>query len=233
VTPGTYTVALVSGNATLDSKPMRIIMDPEVRLADAQRRRYDATLADLHDAQRRGQETANALNTLFPQMTAAATKLRASSAPADVKSRFEALNKEFDSLRVKFGVPAGGGGGRGGGGGGGRGNVDPTTLTPAQLDSLRQAANQEGGPAGGGGGGGGGGRGGADPRNALGRLGGVKGGIMGIWEVPSAGVLKQADDAKLALTRAITEANAFMTRLRPMSETLKQYDVTLTVPPAK
>jgi hypothetical protein len=150
-----------------------------------------------------------------------------------VKSRFEALNKDFDSLRVKFGVPTGaGGGGRGGGGGGGRGNIDPTTLTPAQLDSLRQAANQESGP-GGGGGGGGGGRGGADPRNALGRLGAVKGGMMGIWEVPSAGVIKQSDDAKLALNRAITEANAFLTRVRPMSETLKQYDVTLTVPPAK
>jgi hypothetical protein len=225
----------MSGNTTLDSKPLRVVMDPEVRLADAQRRRYDAVLADLHEAQRRGQETANTLNALFPQMTAAATKLRASSAPADVKSRFEALNKEFDSLRVRFGVPTGaGGGGRGGGGGGGgRGNIDPSTMTPAQLDSLRQAANQEGGPGGGGGGGGGGGRGGADPRNALARLGTVKGGIMGIWEVPSAGVLKQGDDAKLALSRAITDANAFLTRLRPMVADLKRYDVTITIPPAR
>ena len=56
---------------------------------------------------------------------------------------------------------------------------------------------------------------------------------MGIWEAPSVGATKQADDAKLALTRAMTEANAFLTRLRPFSETLKRYDVTVTVPPAR
>ena len=40
--------------------------------------------------------------------------------PAAVKTQFDAANKEFDAVRVKFGVPppAGGGGGRGGGGGG-------------------------------------------------------------------------------------------------------------------
>jgi hypothetical protein len=231
VTPGTYTVALTSGSTVLDSKPLRIVMDPEVRLADAQRRRYDALLADLHEMQRRGTETANKLNTLFPQMTAAATKIRAASnVPADVKSRFEAFNKDYDSLRVKFGVPIGaGGGGRGGGGGGGRGGapIDPTTLTAAQLDSLRQAAQQEGG---GGGGGGGGGRGGGDPRNALARLSGVKGGIMGIWEAPSVGATRQADEAKAALTKAMTEATAFLARAKTMSETLKRYDVTLNVP---
>jgi hypothetical protein len=174
----------------LDSKPLRIVMDPEVRLADAQRRRYDALLADLHEMQRRGTETANKLNTLFPQMTAAATKIRAASnVPADVKSRFEAFNKDYDSLRVKFGVPIGAGGG-----------------------------------------GGGGGRGGGDPRNALARLSGVKGGIMGIWEAPSVGATRQADEAKAALTKAMTEATAFLARAKTMSETLKRYDVTLNVP---
>src|SRR6185503_13169900 len=35
VPPGSYTVALLAGNRTLDSKPMRIIMDPEVRMTVA------------------------------------------------------------------------------------------------------------------------------------------------------------------------------------------------------
>ena len=42
------------------------------------------------------------------------------SVPAAVKTQFEAFNKEFDAVRVKFGVPqTAPGGGRGGQGGGG------------------------------------------------------------------------------------------------------------------
>lgn len=123
VPPGTYRVGLVSGGTTLDTKPMRVIMDPAVQLADAVRKRHDAIVTDLHNAQRLGTSTAAVLNTLFPQIAAAAPKLRnAANAPAALKAQFEALTKEFDALRVKFGVPIvaavgrGGGGGRGGAG---------------------------------------------------------------------------------------------------------------------
>jgi hypothetical protein len=125
---------MVDGRAA-DTKPMRIVMDPAVQLADAQRRRYNELVADLHDLQRRGTEMAATLNALHPQMVAAATKVaETAGVPAAVKTQFEALNRDYNALRVKFGVPlpvpgAGGRGGRGGrGGGGGRGGEPPSVV---------------------------------------------------------------------------------------------------------
>ena len=111
-----------------------------------------------------------------------------------MKNQFADVNKQFDSVRVKFGVGAAAAAGRGGGGGG---------------------------------------RGGADPSNALARAGAVKSAIMGIWETPSAGMLKQSADAKAALAQAIGEADALMPKIAAVSQALKKYDVTLTVPGEK
>ena len=192
--PGTYTVALTAGGRTLDTKTMRVIMDPAVQLADASRRRYDALVTDLHDIQRLGASAAAALNALLPQITAAAAKIKdASNVPANVKTQFEAFGKDFDSLRVKFGVGAAAAAGRGGGGGGGRGG---------------------------------------DPDNVLARTATLKGGIMGIWEPPSDASVRQSADAKLALQRAISDANAFLAKATAMGQTLKPYDIMLTVPGA-
>src|SRR6185436_3316988 len=49
VMPATYSVALMSGDRTLDTKRMKVIMDPAVKLADVDRRRYDVIVMDLHD----------------------------------------------------------------------------------------------------------------------------------------------------------------------------------------
>ncbi|HSA57596.1 MAG TPA: hypothetical protein VLE53_17920 [Gemmatimonadaceae bacterium] len=196
VIPGTYTVSLVVGGTVVDSKPLRIIMDPAVQLADAQRRRYNEIAMDLHEMQRRGTEVAAALNALHPQMTDVAGKIAASSAPADVKSQFESLNREYEAVRVKFGVPMGGGaaGGRGGGGGG----------------------------RGGGGG---------DPANVLGRAGAVKASILSFWEPPSEALVRQYNEVKAALPRAITEANAVLTRAASVGQALQRHNLSLTVPP--
>lgn len=124
VAPGSYTVALVAGNRTLDSRPMRIIMDPEARLSGAERTRWTAMTTELHDAQRRGNEVQASLNALHPQMVDVAGKIGAAAGvPANLKSQFEALNRDYNAVRVKFGVPSGAAaaGGRAGGGGGGRG----------------------------------------------------------------------------------------------------------------
>jgi photosystem II stability/assembly factor-like uncharacterized protein len=127
VPPGSYTVALVSGTRTLDSKPMRIIMDPAVRMTVAERTRWNAIASELHDVQRRGNEVQQQLSALFPQMSTVAGSLASNtSVPAGTKSQFEALQKDFDAVRVKFGVPPQAAqGGRGGGGGGGRGGGAP------------------------------------------------------------------------------------------------------------
>jgi hypothetical protein len=124
VPPGSYTVALTAGTRTIDTKPLRIVMDPAARLTAAERSRWNAIAMELHDAQRRGNEVQQSLNTLHPQMTSIAGSLASNSAvPANVKAQFDALNRDYEAVRVKFGVPiatapagrGGGGGGRGGG----------------------------------------------------------------------------------------------------------------------
>jgi photosystem II stability/assembly factor-like uncharacterized protein len=195
VMPGTYSVALVAGGRTLDTRSMKIIMDPAVSLADAERRRYDALVTGLHDVQRLGTQAAAALNALYPQLTAATAKMKdAANVPATVKTQFDALAKEFDAVRVKFGVPVVVATGRGGGGGGGRG--------------------------------------GADADNVLARTSALKVGVIAIWEPPTPAMVKQSTDARVALQQAVTEANAFLAKAATMSQSLKTYDVTLTVPPA-
>jgi hypothetical protein len=198
VVPGTYTIALLVDGKSVDSKPMRIVMDPAVQMADVQRRRYNEILTDLHDLQRRGMETATKLNALHPQMVDAVAKVSGSSASAAAKTQFEALNKDYEALRVKFGVP-----------------------TPAP------------GAGGFGGGGGGGGRGGGagDQQNLVARVGAIKNQIMGIWEMPSDALLKQYADIKVALPKAITDANALLARARTVSSALGNSGDTLTVPP--
>jgi len=125
VPPGSYTVALIAGTRTIDSKPMRIIMDPKARLNVAERTRWNAITTELHDAQRRGNEIQQQLNMLHPQMTDIAGKIGGmANVPASVKSQFESLNKEYEAVRVKFGVPVQAvAPGRGGGGGGGGGRA--------------------------------------------------------------------------------------------------------------
>ena len=162
VMPGSYTVALVAGTRTIDSKPMRIIMDPETRLLAGDRGRWNAIAAELHDAQRRGNEVQAQLSTLHPQMTDIAGKIGGmANVPANVKSQFEALNKDYEAVRVKFGVPVGppqaGRGGGGGGGGRGGGAPDQNVLArvaaakngimgiwePPSAAMTRQAANAQ------------------------------------------------------------------------------------------
>jgi len=80
-------------------------------------------------------------------------------------------------------------------------------------------------------GGGGGGRGGGGgATNVVARVGAVKGSIMGVWETPSAAVMKQVQEVKAELPGAIAEATAIMTRARTMSQALSSSGVTLTVP---
>ncbi len=196
VVPGTYTVALVSGGKTLDSKSIKVSMDLGIpTFTDAAHRRWNEVILDLQDAQRHGNAIERKLAALNTGMTSVATKLKtATNVPDAVKTQFADVSKQFDSVRVKFGVGA---------------------------------------PAGGRAGGGGGGRGGADPANVLARTGAIKSSIMGVWETPSAGALKQVSEAKAALAKAIAEANALMPKIEAVSQALKKYDITLTVPAGK
>ena len=200
VIPGTYHVALMVDGKAVDTRPITVMMDPQVHFTVAERARYNAMITELHDLQRRGAKTAATLTALNGQMTVVTAKLKDNTAvPASVKTEFETFARDFDSLRVKFGVGANAAGGRGGAAGGA------------------------------GGGGGGGGRGGGDPRNVLARTGTVKSQIMGIWEVPSESTVKQYTAVKADLSKAIAAADAFMKRASAMSEILKKVGVEMVV----
>jgi len=126
VVPGTYNVSLVVNGATMDTKPVRVVSDPAQTLTDAQQKKYFDTAMDLHELQHRGDAMASALNSLYGQMNDLTPKLAADSkVPAPVKAQFDAFHKEFDAVRVKFGVPPQAGGAGGGRGGGGRGGGAP------------------------------------------------------------------------------------------------------------
>ncbi|MDB4874201.1 MAG: hypothetical protein JWM41_647 [Gemmatimonadetes bacterium] len=198
VLPGAYTVALVSSGKVLDTKPLKVIMDPDVHFAAGEHAAYNTTVMDLHELQRRGTAAATALNALYPQMADVSKKVADNtSIPANVKAQFDAVNKELDVVRKKFGVPL-----------------------PV--------------PAAGGRGGGGGGRGGAapDPENILARTSTLKTAIAAVWEAPSASLVRQYGQAKVEMPKAVSDANTVLTRAAALSQTLKKYDITLTVPPA-
>jgi len=198
VYPGTYNVVMMVGGKVVDTKPIRVTADPSVQMTDVQAKRYFDTVMDLHDMQRRGTEVASALNQLYPQMTDIAGKIQGmSNVPAAVKAQFDAANKEFEAVRVKFGVPpqaGGGGGGRGGGGGFGGGGA---------------AAN---------------------PADLLARAGGVKGQMLSFQDTPSDSLLRQYNDVRLQLPRAITDANGFLIKAMTLSQALKPLGVALIVP---
>jgi Sortilin, neurotensin receptor 3, len=113
--PGTYTVALVADGRVLDSKPLRLTMDPAVQLTGGDRVRYNGIVADLHEFHRRGVDAARPLATLYDEVLRVVPRVDSSSAPAAMKSEWSAFRAQFDSVRVRFGVPAAAGGGFGGG----------------------------------------------------------------------------------------------------------------------
>ncbi len=76
------------------------------------------------------------------------------------------------------------------------------------------------------------GGGGADPANVLGRLSTAKSNVLAFWESPSAGLSKQANDAKAALPKAISEANALLATAAKVGAALKPFDIAFTVPAA-
>ena len=204
VAPGTYTVALMADGKTLDTKPLDLQFDPALNYTQAMGTRYFAVIADLHAMQRRGSAISTALTAMYPQMTDIASKIDArADVPAAVKPQFAALNKEFNAVRSRFGVPAPAPvpvppGGGGGGGGGGRGAAPPV-----------------------------------DTADVLGRAATLKVQMQNVWEIPSETLARQYAGVKLALPKAIADGHLFLTRAAPVAAALKKYDLTLTVPPVE
>jgi photosystem II stability/assembly factor-like uncharacterized protein len=141
VMPGAYTVALTSNGKVLDSKPLKLLFDPDVKFAAGEQEKYNAMVTDLQSLQAHGVKVANALNALHPQMADVGQKVTASSTvPATVKAQFESFNKQYEAVRKKFGVPlpVAAAGGRGAGGGRGGPPIDPENVL-GKTAALRTA----------------------------------------------------------------------------------------------
>jgi hypothetical protein len=222
VPAGNYNVTLSVDGKTIESKAMKVVMDPAIQMSEAQQKRYFDMAMELHDLQRRGTQMKDALTPLDTQVKDAATKVADSkSVPAAVKTQFTEFEKDLNAIGEKFGVGATGGGGRGGrgggGGGGGRGGAAAGGRAggggAAAAGAGAAAANATAAPV-------------PDPAQAGGAgFGGFGGGAANANET------KQYDDVRVALPKAISDANAFLiTRATAMSATLKKYDIELKVP---
>jgi len=139
VMPGTYNVALVVDGKTVETKPITIVMDPEVKLTGAERAAYNALAMQLHETQQRATGPVATLTALLTEVRK--TKAKIDSTPslsADLKTQFTNFSTQFDALRAKFGVgvaPAFGGPGGGGGFGGGGGANDANLV--ARIGTIK------------------------------------------------------------------------------------------------
>ena len=64
----------------------------------------------------------------------------------------------------------------------------------------------------------------------LGRIVQAKASVTAFWETPSASVMRDYNEVKAMLPRAIADANAFLARAGTMSQTLKAQGITMNVP---
>jgi photosystem II stability/assembly factor-like uncharacterized protein len=127
VLAGTYNVSLVVDGKAVDTKPLKVMSDPEVVLTEAERKKMFDMAMEMHELQRRATEVAagmSSLNTRLPELSKEVNGK--ADVGADLKTSVDALQKDVAALAPKLAAPAGG---RGfGGGGGGRGGASDSLV---------------------------------------------------------------------------------------------------------
>src|SRR5204863_7675961 len=102
---------------TVDTKPLRVVDDPEVALTSVERKKMFDAAIEMHGLQPSVTSATAAHAALTRQMNElAATVGGKSEIPADVKSSFDAGKSELAAMAPKLAAPAGrgfAGGGRG------------------------------------------------------------------------------------------------------------------------
>ncbi|MEI6669394.1 MAG: hypothetical protein WCP29_14675 [Acidobacteriota bacterium] len=136
VLAGTYTVALVVDGKTVESKPLKVVADPEVALPDLERKKMFEMAMEMHELQRVGTDANAALRTLNTRSAELAKEIPGrADIPADVKASFEAFNKEVGALVPTLAPPAG----RGGGSGAAAPTVVPVPSVMARIGQAKNA----------------------------------------------------------------------------------------------
>jgi len=112
VLPGTYNVSLLVEGKTIETKPLKVIADPEVALTDAERRMLFDRAMEMHELQGRVADTLRKLSPVSAQVANLAKELAdRKDVPADVKAQFDAFKKDIDAVMAKFIAPPVPGGG--------------------------------------------------------------------------------------------------------------------------
>jgi hypothetical protein len=127
---------LVVDGKTLETKPLKVLSDPEVVLTEVERKKLFDMAMEMHELQRRSIEVATGMGALNTRLSELAKEAGSKTeVPADLKTSVETLQKDVAALAPKLTLPAGGGRGFGGGGGGGRGggSVDSLVARVAQA----------------------------------------------------------------------------------------------------
>jgi hypothetical protein len=202
VLPGVYDVALIVDGKTIETKPLRVVDDPEMALTSVERKKLYDMAMEMHDLQKRAVDVANALTPLNTKVGELATQVSDSNEiPADVKASFDQLNKELAALTPKFSQPAGGRGGAAGGAG--------AAATPGAAPAA-------------------GGRGNAASESLMTQIAQAKTGLMGgMW--PGEQTMNAYSEAKTKMPKAIADANAVIARAQTLSTALTKYNISLPV----
>ncbi len=115
VLPGTYNVSLVVDGKTIESRPLKVVADPDVALTVIERKKLYDMAMEMHELQRVANDFSGALTPLNTRMGEIGKEIASrSDIPQDVKASVDSLTKELAAVVPKF--AAGAGGGRGGGG---------------------------------------------------------------------------------------------------------------------
>jgi photosystem II stability/assembly factor-like uncharacterized protein len=117
VLPGDYRVTLTVDGKDAGARTIRVIGDPDIQIATADRRTLFDVLNELHTLQGTVNRAADALTQAAEQFGQVRTALRNNQdTPEALKSAMDSLSADLDSLRRRVsGLPgAGGGGGFGG-----------------------------------------------------------------------------------------------------------------------
>jgi hypothetical protein len=108
VMPGQYAVTLKVDGKEIGSQNFTVVGDPDITIADADRKAaFDAAM-ELHQLQRRLNDAADSVNTLNERLRAMQSAMKESQdAPAALRSKVEEFGKKFAPVGRNFGIGLG------------------------------------------------------------------------------------------------------------------------------
>jgi photosystem II stability/assembly factor-like uncharacterized protein len=146
VLPGSYRATLSVDGKDVQSVDVTVKGDPEVEITDADRKVWFDTARNLHELHQRVTDGAEVVQTSSAHLATLQQQSRGVTLQPSIKQSLDALSKELEGLRIKFGL-GGGGGGFGGGAANLRGRIgqlkgavtgSTSVPTSTQLMQIRE-----------------------------------------------------------------------------------------------